>query len=319
MQDLNLFQDLPPSLATRLSITVHRRIVARAPLFNSLSDLALLKVLTVLKPLIYVPGQVVVISGSKLSHINFIKKGRIHILTDLGTDNETCVGELGPTDNFGLDDVPARQLMKQLDSPPDAPTVHGFLQRSRASRFSMHLHQAGTPEWYRTFLTSQTADSSARAATYCDIVSLDVHDLATILAKDYKARMVEHERLQRTSQVQKSLGTVSQIGKARVNFLQRIKGGARKPVGTAKGKDEPAAAAPMSVAAPSVAKGEAAKHAKADGALEQPAASAPSASGASNAAKADALDDEAKKTSAPQSAPRASHSAGGSRDSWLFA
>ena len=45
MEDLRLLHDLPPSLATRLAITVHKRLVARAPLFNALSDLALLNVL----------------------------------------------------------------------------------------------------------------------------------------------------------------------------------------------------------------------------------------------------------------------------------
>lgn len=53
-----MIRDLPPSLATRLAITAHRRLVARAPLFNSLSDLALLAVLKRLTPLIYVPSQV---------------------------------------------------------------------------------------------------------------------------------------------------------------------------------------------------------------------------------------------------------------------
>ena len=58
MEDLRLLQDLPPSLATRLAITVHRRIVVRLPLFNTLSDLALLSVLARLHPIIFVPGQV---------------------------------------------------------------------------------------------------------------------------------------------------------------------------------------------------------------------------------------------------------------------
>ena len=58
MDDLKLYQDLPPSLATRLAINVHRRVVSRAPFLYALSDDALLAVLARLSAVIYVPGQV---------------------------------------------------------------------------------------------------------------------------------------------------------------------------------------------------------------------------------------------------------------------
>ena len=64
MEDLRLLQDLPPSLATRLAISIHRRIVARAPLFSALSDISLLHVLARLTPVIYVPGQIVMVEGA---------------------------------------------------------------------------------------------------------------------------------------------------------------------------------------------------------------------------------------------------------------
>ena len=50
MADLRLYQDLPPALAMRLAISVHRRILVRCPALYSLSDDALLGMLGRLKP-----------------------------------------------------------------------------------------------------------------------------------------------------------------------------------------------------------------------------------------------------------------------------
>lgn len=75
MQDLRVYQDLPPALAMRLAITVHRRILSRCPALCSLSDDALLGVLGRLKPRIYIPGQVIIIEGQEQRAILFVKKG----------------------------------------------------------------------------------------------------------------------------------------------------------------------------------------------------------------------------------------------------
>ena len=339
MQDLNLLGDLPPSLSTRLAITVHRRIVVRAPLFNSLSDLALLNVLTRLRPLIYVPGQVIAMSGSKLTHINFIKKGRVYLIKDLGSDNEQVQRVLGANDNFGLEDAAARRLMAQLDSPPEAPMGPGTLTRSRASRFSVALHQAGTHDWYRNFFTTQMARESARAATYCDVVSLDVHDLSAILAKDYKARCAERERRGRASQQCKStIGAASSLGKARVNFMQRLHGARRKDVNTDAGAAMGSVLAVAGSAGKLLAVSRRAKvdngssGASAQRVVAPPAASKvapPSASDVAPPAASDvappAASDNANKLavedvhSGNTSAPRASCVKGGSRESMFMA
>ena len=63
--DLHLLQDLPPSLATRLAITAHRRLIARAPFLNALTDIALLKLLNRLHPQVFVPGQVIQVGGGE--------------------------------------------------------------------------------------------------------------------------------------------------------------------------------------------------------------------------------------------------------------
>ena len=126
MEDLRLLHDLPPSLATRLAITVHKRILTRAPLFNNLSDLALLAVLARLQPVIYVPGQVIVVEGQLLKEVQFIKKGQVLLLSDMGTEDEEVVKTLGPNDNFGLDERAARQLGVELDK------AHNIREQTRA-------------------------------------------------------------------------------------------------------------------------------------------------------------------------------------------
>lgn len=102
MDDLRLYQDLPPSLATRLAITVHRRVVSRAPFLYVLSDDALLSCLSKLRALVYVPSQVVLIEGQPLNAIYFVKKGKVLLLHGLGTPDEREVRRVGQYENFGL-------------------------------------------------------------------------------------------------------------------------------------------------------------------------------------------------------------------------
>ena len=96
-------RELPPTLASRLALTVNRRIVTRCPFFKDLTDAALMTLLSKLRPQIYAPGQVLVEEGQPLRAIYFINKGVIHLLSRMGTDDEECVGEKGQYENFGIE------------------------------------------------------------------------------------------------------------------------------------------------------------------------------------------------------------------------
>ena len=96
-------RELPPTLASRLALTVNRRIVTRCPFFKDLTDAALMTLLSKLRPQIYAPGQVLVDEGQPLRAIYFINKGVIHLLSRMGTDDEECVGEKGQYENFGIE------------------------------------------------------------------------------------------------------------------------------------------------------------------------------------------------------------------------
>lgn len=56
-------EDLPACLATRLALTVHRKIIVRSAFFASLSDVALLGVLHMLTSELRVAGEVLMVEG----------------------------------------------------------------------------------------------------------------------------------------------------------------------------------------------------------------------------------------------------------------
>ena len=243
MEDLRLLHDLPPSLATRLAITVHKRILTRAPLFNNLSDLALLAVLARLQPVIYVPGQVIVVEGQLLKEVQFIKKGQVLLLSDMGTEDEEVVKTLGPNDNFGLDERAARQLGVELDKAHNIREQTRARHREETRRRRATIPRSDSPSresnerrgssatavfrdgtWYRAFLTSQAVRESARAATYCDVVSLNVAELSQILAKDYQTRHAElKERAENDRRKREEAeGATSGLLRA-IKFMGRLK------------------------------------------------------------------------------------------------
>ena len=59
-----MLHELPPSLATRLALMMNHRVMLRsAAFFTRLSDQALLGVLQLLKPIVYVPNEVIVVEA----------------------------------------------------------------------------------------------------------------------------------------------------------------------------------------------------------------------------------------------------------------
>ena len=165
MEDLHLLKDLPPSLASRLAVTVHRRIVTRASVFASLSDRALLGVLARLSPVIFVPGQVVQLEGHLVKAMYFIKRGRVQMLRGLGLNIEKEVRALGHYENFGLDEEALLELELTITSTRAMEDeVAGEGDSKIAAVFTKHY-----------------ARESARALTYCDAVSLSMPDLVAML------------------------------------------------------------------------------------------------------------------------------------------
>ena len=217
MEDLRLLQDLPPSLATRLAISIHRRIVARAPLFSALSDISLLHVLARLTPVIYVPGQIVMVEGEQIKMVNFIKKGHVSLLKQMGSMEEKEVRVLGPSDNFGLDDASTRQLIALAKEGDSSSSV--FNRRGSAGAFK-RLSVTRRRSSYGSILNTAIVRESARADTYCDVVSLDVDDLTVILSRD---KMIRKAKI--CSESSSGSNTKNIRGITAMSVIARLRGG----------------------------------------------------------------------------------------------
>ena len=81
-------------MANRLLDSPEEHFPFESPLFR-----LGIAVLARLQPLIFVPGQVVAMEGQHLTAVSFLKKGRVHLLRALGSDEEEFLRALGPNDN----------------------------------------------------------------------------------------------------------------------------------------------------------------------------------------------------------------------------
>jgi len=155
MDELHLYQNLPPSLATRLALTMNRRLISRSPFLFGLSDDMLMCVLSRLKPCIFVPSQVVYAEGVLLCHMYFVNKGCVRLLRNMGKHElEREVRAVLQHESFGV-----------------VPTT---------------ICNEGDPDWRMTELASSTQLSleGARAETYCDVMTLAMVDLHSLSSQN---------------------------------------------------------------------------------------------------------------------------------------
>ena len=61
LQDLNLFSSMPPALNAQLNLAVGRRLVARCPVFQHVTNASLIILIADMTPLVFVPGQMIVV------------------------------------------------------------------------------------------------------------------------------------------------------------------------------------------------------------------------------------------------------------------
>ena len=147
MDDLKLFQDLPPSLAARLAIAVHQRVVARTPFLAALSDSALLAVLARLRTVVFMPGEVVIVEGQPLTEIHWVKKGEVRLLRYLDTPGEHTVRVVGQSE---VPDAPSLVLRVPpshliVDRPPLATELWPAHLRHQQLGPPRDRHRGGKP------------------------------------------------------------------------------------------------------------------------------------------------------------------------------
>ena len=72
---MNIFDQMPPALSCQLSLSNSRKLASRCSFFHHVSNSSLLKAISSLSPLVFVPAQVIVKQGLPLANIYFINRG----------------------------------------------------------------------------------------------------------------------------------------------------------------------------------------------------------------------------------------------------
>ena len=161
MDDLRLYQSLPPSLATRLCVFMHHEIITRSAFLRHLPDDQLVRVLSRARSCIFVPMQVVYAEGVLLSTLFFLKNGKVDLLRRMGDEaSEQLVGTVGQHESFGID-------LTEGGKHSDTAVENGWE--------STYFMQAAK---------QQISLEGARARTYCDVTTLALSDLHAIFSRD---------------------------------------------------------------------------------------------------------------------------------------
>lgn len=137
--DSHLLDQMPPNLSAQLALTVNRRLIARCRFFNDVSNTSLVSLMKDLRPLVFVPMQLIVTEGHVLTSVYFINRGLVQLI-----QSGEQIGALSDADNFGLEDY-----------------------RISAS--------TGDPAIVKV---------TAKAVTYCDVMSLTMDELSVAIADD---------------------------------------------------------------------------------------------------------------------------------------
>jgi len=197
LADLNMFSNMPPALNAQLNLSVNRRLVARCTFFRDVSNASLITLIAELQPLVFVPGQTIVVEGHVLRNIYFINKGMVQLW-----GGDSLVMTLHDNDNFGLEDY---QNRAKQTGDADVDTV---------------------------------VSRTARALTYCDVMSLDVQRLLDVMAADeeFADRVRAHTVLESTAQK----------GKQQKKHMWMRGGGVRHAAGANPAGGSPAGGSPDS-------------------------------------------------------------------------
>jgi len=173
MEDLQLLQHMPPNLATQLALSINAKLISRCAFFHEMSDASLATLVQSLTPLVFVPGQIICTEGAPLQRIYFINKGQVQLVRTMASSRMGGDGER-PLD--GRSDTPAEKVLRVV-TENDSIGMDDFTTADR--RIAL----------------------SARALSYCDVMSLHIRDLDGALHYDAVERMrvaalrAESERL----------------------------------------------------------------------------------------------------------------------------
>lgn len=148
---------MPPALHAQLNLAVNKRLTARCSLFSHMEDASMLTLIAELQPLVFVPGQVIVIEGHLLTAIYFINKGMVQL-----TNGEEHV-VLRDHDNIGSDDFVAAALAgdgaSAVNRKSAAAVTYCDMSSLPASRVIEEVCEAG---WSFLILAGRSSEEGGR-------------------------------------------------------------------------------------------------------------------------------------------------------------
>ena len=197
LDNLNLFEHIPPSLSYQLALSSNRRLASRCPFFRGVSDASLVSVLSNFKALVFVPNQV----GCAACHVP-----RHSGSASWHQPSQIAAEEPAPPRGQGLAPVGASvlcspDLIPGVLSPRQVIVKEEMLlssayfinrgrvqmsQRGEKSHILMNTDNFGLDDLMNSLLANEVAKVryTATSVTYCDVMFIAIDKVNELLAHD---------------------------------------------------------------------------------------------------------------------------------------
>ena len=163
---------MPPNLTTQLALSVNAKLVTRCAFFDEVSDTALVSLVSRLEPLVFVPGQVVCCEGQPLTHLYFINRGKVTLLSHMGGEDETIVATLGEHDSIGLEDYLGTTSLSSRTSNSFTKRRGGSAGGGGGGGGSSSRGRVSPPPRDPKSSRRGEVSYSARSLSYCDVMQV---------------------------------------------------------------------------------------------------------------------------------------------------
>ena len=116
LEELSLFDKLPPALSAQLNLSTNRKLAARCAFFKSVSNASLVALISELKACVFIPEQMVICQGLPLRAVYFVNRGIVQLFTH-DDSKHSALTNLDNVRTTPLPDANARCPTQQCDLP----------------------------------------------------------------------------------------------------------------------------------------------------------------------------------------------------------
>ena len=159
LEDLNMFNSLPPALTAQLNISTHRRLLANCAFFKGVSNGSLIALIAELKALVLIPSQTVINQGNRLEMAYFVNRGIVQ-----STTHDGSMGSLTNCENFGLEDYFAACVAKSKPQASKTYKAVTYCDLMSLAVEAMNLRLKKDPMFQATLAEAQRAARASERA-----------------------------------------------------------------------------------------------------------------------------------------------------------